>query len=123
MEEAKNHKELKIWQHAMDLVIRVYQVTAKYPKEEKLGLVAQMRNAAVSIPSNIAEGFGRHSMGDYCRFLYISLGSCAELETQTIISERLGYLTTAEAKGLVDILETQSKMTMSLINRVKGTNG
>ena len=75
------HKDLDIWKKGMEIVNRVYTVTADYPKEEIYGLTAQMRRAAISIPSNIAEGFMRQHNKEYKQFLYVALGSCAELET------------------------------------------
>ena len=87
-----NHKELKAWQRAMDLVTEVYAITSNFPSEEKFGLTNQIRRSAVSIPSNIAEGAGRESSSEYLRFLTIALGSLSELETQLLISIRLKYL-------------------------------
>ena len=76
----------------MALVTQVYQCTRLFPNEEMYGLISQMRRSAVSIPSNIAEGFGRHSTNEYVRFLHISMGSLFELETQLQIAQNLGYL-------------------------------
>ena len=86
------HKNLEIWNTGINLVIEVYSVTKEFPKEEKYGLASQMRRAAVSIPSNIAEGAARKSDTEFIQFLYIALGSLNELETQTIIAHRLGYI-------------------------------
>ena len=83
---------MDVWKLAMDLVVNVYEITSKFPVEERFGLTQQMRRAAVSIPSNIAEGAARKSSNEFIQFLHVSLGSLAELETQLIISERLGYL-------------------------------
>lgn len=77
--KVKDYKDLKVWQKGIDIVDKIYSITTKFPKEEVYGLVLQMRKAAVSIPSNIAEGFVRHHSKEYKQFLYISLGSCAEL--------------------------------------------
>ncbi len=85
------HKNMDVWKLSMDLVINVYELTAKFPTEEKFGLAQQMRRAAVSVPSNISEGSARKSPNEFVQFLHISLGSLAELETQLIISERLGF--------------------------------
>jgi len=87
-----NYKELKVWQKAVDLTVSIYEVTKMFPSEEIYGIVNQMRRAAVSISSNLAEGAGRGSSKDFCHFLGISLGSAFELETQLIISEKIGFL-------------------------------
>jgi four helix bundle protein len=87
-----NFKDLKIWKKAIELVKKVYVVSSKLPKEETYGLTSQMRRSAFSIPSNVAEGFRRQHNNEFKQFLYITLGSCAELETQTIIAEELGYI-------------------------------
>jgi len=82
----KNYKELKIWQKGIEIAEKVYLITDDFPKSELYGLTSQMRKASVSISSNIAEGFVRQYSKEYKQFLYISLGSCAELETQLILS-------------------------------------
>ena len=91
-----SHKELEVWNRAMDLTEQVYRLSERLPVDERFGLVLQLRRAAVSVPSNIAEGAGRGYPGDFVRFLAISLGSLAELETQLLISERLGMLKSVE---------------------------
>jgi len=88
----KTFKELKVWQKGIELVAIVYKITASFPEEEKYGLSAQMRRAAVSIPSNIAEGHLRKTAKDFKQFLSIARGSCAELETQTIIAHKLSFI-------------------------------
>ena len=92
-----NHKDLDAWKQAMELVENIYRVTASLPKEETYGLAAQLRRAAISIPSNISEGSGRRSNKEFMNFLNISLGSVAEIETQLLIAERLGYVTVSES--------------------------
>jgi len=87
----KTHKDLDVWKLSIQLLKDIYQLTSKFPSEEKFGLVAQIRRAVVSIPSNISEGAARNSDKDYIRFLYISLGSLSEIETQLIIAEELGF--------------------------------
>lgn len=77
-----SHKDLKVWQESMALVENIYQITKSFPSNEQFGLVAQMRRCAISIPSNIAEGAGRKGSKEFVRFLYISMGSLSELETQ-----------------------------------------
>ena len=86
------HKDLLVWQRAMLLAEAIYTVTKSFPKEERFGLVAQMRRAAVSVPSNIAEGAARRTQAEYVNFLHIARGSLAELETQALLAERLGLL-------------------------------
>jgi four helix bundle protein len=86
------HYDLRVWQLAMDLVVEVYAVTKQFPDSEKYGLGSQMQRAAVSVPSNIAEGAGRESNADFLRFLTISRGSLSELETQLLIAQRLNYV-------------------------------
>ena len=87
-----NHKNLDVWKKSISLVKNIYSVTRNFPDDEKFGIVNQIRRAAVSIPSNIAEGCGRCSDKELLRFLDIANGSLAELETQLIISEQLGYI-------------------------------
>ena len=88
----KTHKDLKIWIDSIDLVTELYKVTALFPKGEIYGLTSQIRRAAVSVPSNIAEGAGRNSDKENKHFLYIALGSLSELETQLIIACNIGYI-------------------------------
>ena len=90
--QGKNHKELLVWQKAMQLVVDVYNLIRLLPKEETYGLSDQMRRAAISIPSNIAEGNARSSQKDMVHFLYIAQGSRAELETQLELCELIGYI-------------------------------
>src|SRR5262245_57433488 len=100
----KTFRDLIAWQKAMNLAEQVYQVTVKMPDSEKFGLTNQMRRAAVSIPSNIAEGHGRQSLPDYIRFLRTARGSLMELQTQLILAERLRFL-----QQPTDFLDLQSE--------------
>lgn len=86
-----HHKDLEVWKISMDLVIKIYKITKSFPDSEKFALASQMCRAAISIPSNIAEGCGRGTDKDTLRFLDIALGSSAELETQLLIAQALGY--------------------------------
>ena len=95
----KNYSDLIAWQRAIDLVETVYRLSAAFPREELYGLTAQVRRAAVSVPSNIAEGQGRWSTNEFIHFLGISQGSLREVETQLTIAVRLGYLTADQAEG------------------------
>jgi four helix bundle protein len=92
LDKIKSHKDLKVWQESMTLVTQIYKISEDFPKHEIYGLSSQIRRAAVSIPSNIAEGAGRKGENEFTRFLYIALGSLSELETQLEISHRLGYI-------------------------------
>ena len=112
----KIHKDLDVWKKSMDLVEGVYRLTKSFPDSEKYGLTNQMRRCAVSIPSNIAEGAGRNSKKEFKQFLYISLGSISELETQLIISSKLNYL---KNKSLLDELDEIRKMLFGLIKSIK----
>jgi four helix bundle protein len=94
MDTRSNHRKLVAWQEAMSLVLTVYRDTARFPTDETYGLRAQMRRAAVSVPSNIAEGAARNPSRELGQFLSIACGSIAELETQVEIAARLGYLQT-----------------------------
>lgn len=92
MSELKNHKDLNVWQESIEFVTKIYSITHQFPKEEIYGLTSQIRRAAVSVPSNIAEGAARKSKTEFKQFLYISLGSLSEVETQLIISKNLEYI-------------------------------
>ncbi|MCI7799698.1 MAG: four helix bundle protein [Spirochaetia bacterium] len=110
----ENYQKLEVWKKSMDLVEKVYQLVKKLPKEEMYALSDQMRRAAVSIPSNIAEGQAR-GIKEFIQFLKIARGSRAELETQLLICVRLNYLTTSDIESSLNLLEEISKMTSSLI--------
>jgi len=93
---SRAHHDLRVWQEAVDFVEIVYQVTVDFPENEKFGLTAQLQRAAVSVPSNIAEGAGRSGDKEFLRFLYIARGSLCEIETQLLIAQRLGYISSME---------------------------
>jgi four helix bundle protein len=111
--QLNSHKDLNVWKKSMELVSNIYRITKGFPHEEQFGLSSQMRRSAISIPSNIAEGAARNSAKEYKQFLYISLGSIAEIETQLDIAERLGYLAN-ENEFNKDIIEIR-KMLLGLI--------
>jgi four helix bundle protein len=92
MTKIRSHNDLKVYQESLDMVLSLYQLTATFPNDEKFGLTSQIRRAGISIPSNIAEGAARQSNKEFIRFLYISLGSAAEIETQLEIARRLGLI-------------------------------
>lgn len=107
--------DLLVWQKGVDFVIQLYGTTRNFPKDEIYGLTSQMRRAAVSIPSNIAEGHGRNSTGDYLRFLALAQGSCSELETQLLIASRLKYLSKQDWEDLLTNLLEIARMLSGLI--------
>jgi four helix bundle protein len=113
-----SYKDLIVWQRGMDLVEMVYQITAKLPTSEQWGLVSQMRRSAISVPSNIAEGYGRQATGEYRHHLSIGRASLLELETQILISQRLGYLTHDESKPILTEIDDISKMLASLVSKL-----
>jgi len=113
-----NFRELQIWKVAIELVKKVYKASSKFPKEEMYGLASQMRRSAISIPSNVAEGFRRQHNNEFKQFLYISLGSCAELETQTIIAQELGYIGQDRTTDLLEELDHICRMTSNLVKRL-----
>lgn len=103
----------------MELVVSTYRLTARLPSAEQFGLVAQMRRAAVSIPSNIAEGFGRQATGEYRHHLSVALGSVLELETQLLICERLGFVDPQETAAALDEAQQLSRMLATLVSRLR----
>jgi four helix bundle protein len=109
-----NFKELKVWQKAVDFAVKIYSVTKSYPNEEKFGLVSQLRRAGVSIPSNIAEGCAKTSSKSFVNSLEVSLGESFELETQLIISERVGILDSEIAREMETDLSEVQRMIMGL---------
>ena len=117
----KTYEELIIWQKSMDLVVEIYCLTKQLPKEELYGIISQMRRAAISIPSNIAEGYSRNSRKEYVQFIYIARGSKSELETQLKICERLGYLSNEQIKDAQNIIKEISKMFNVLLKNLPST--
>ena len=113
-----NFRDLQVWQLGKEVSLDVYRATKTFPREEMYGLIAQMRRAAVSIPSNIAEGFNGKHNNEYKQFLYIALGSCAELETQTEISASLGFLSEQNKEQLLLKLNHESAMLRNLIKKL-----
>ena len=113
----KSHHDLDLWKKSIDLVTEIYDATKLLPNDEKFSLTNQLQRAAISVPSNIAEGAARHSDKEFLRFLYISLGSIAELETQIIISNNL-KLIASSGTVLIELNEIKM-MTLGLIKYVK----
>ncbi len=119
MEEGiKRFKDLRIWQKGIEVVTDIYTLTKKFPKEELFGLTSQIRRSAISVPSNIAEGFRRYHNKEYKQFLYIALGSCAELETQIAIARMLKYITEEKETELIEKLDHLCRMTTNLIKKL-----
>ena len=114
----QSYKDLVVWQKSMDLVEVMYQMTRTFPKEEVYGLTNQLRRAAVSIPSNIAEGHARSSTAEFVRFLSIARGSLAEVETQLLITQRLGYLSNDQLAPILSLQIEINKMTNGLMARL-----
>ena len=117
-----SYKELKVWQKGIHLVKDIYQVTVALPKGAHFGLVDQLRRASISIPSNIAEGNGRHSRGDYIHYLHIARGSCYEMETQVIISKELGFLDEAQYQSLSTQIDEVGRMLNAMIQKLSSTS-
>ncbi len=111
----KNYRDLKVWQKSYRLCLEFYRITKKFPKEERYGLTSQIRRSAVSIPSNIAEGYGRKTTADYLRSLYIADGSVCELETQVLLSGDLNYINKENLKALKDDTAEIERMLIALI--------
>src|SRR5699024_321064 len=116
------HKNLNVWQKGMDLVVAIYEATRHFPQQEMYGLTNQMRRAAVSIPSNIAEGAARQTIKEYIQYLYIALGSLKELETQLILTLRLEYVSEKEYNKLTESIDDIGKMLIGLIRHLKKKN-
>ncbi|MFP4409980.1 four helix bundle protein [Coleofasciculus sp.] len=119
MSEIKDFKDLKIWEKGMRIAQKCYSLTKIFPKEETYGMIQQIRRAAVSIPANIAEGYGRRSSGDYARFLNIAQGSVNELETHLLLSVRIKFCTVNDIELIINDLKEESRMIISLINKLK----
>ncbi len=117
---AQHYRELVAWQKAMDLVTHIYEVSKRFPDDERYGLVSQMRRCAVSVPSNIAEGQARNSKGEFLQFVGIARGSIAELTTQILISQRLGYLSDPETT--IDKSEEVGRILSGLANSLRTNN-
>lgn len=115
----KPHHRLDVWKKSIKFVEQIYKITSEFPSEEKYGLTSQMRRAAVSMPSNIAEGAGRGSSKEFIYFLNISQGSAAELETQIIISKSLRFISSQIEETLLKELDEISKMIVGLKRSLK----
>ena len=114
----RSFKDLRAWQKGMELVKEIYKITKNFPSEELYVLSSQIRRAAISVPSNIAEGFRRKYRKEHKQFLNITLGSCAELETQVIIAKELGYIDTEKEAVLSELIDHICRMVVSLDKKI-----
>lgn len=115
----KTYRELNAWKEAMILVEMIYEITKDFPKEEKYGISSQMQRAAVSVPSNIAEGYGRTHRKEYMFHLSVARGSLMELDTQLLICERIKYITATKLKPVWDRSQIVGKLLTGLINSLQ----
>ena len=114
----RSHRDLKVWQIALDMTETLYRTTVDWPKSEQYGLVSQVRRAAVSVPANIAEGAGRRTPGEFAHFIGIARGSLAELETLLIIARRLDYIEEPSFRAIMDDLFELGRMTTGLLKSI-----
>jgi four helix bundle protein len=119
MGSIKTYRDLMVWQKSMTLVTTIYQTTNSFPSSEQFGLISQIRRAAVSLPSNIAEGYGRNSLGDYTRFLQIAISSLYEIQTQLEISYNLNYLPLSKFDTAFEQTREIERMLSGLIQKLK----
>ena len=115
----ENVPKIGAWKKSIDLVVEIYRLIKKLPKEENYSLADQMRRAAVSIPSNIAEGRNRSSEKEYLRFLYIARGSLGEIETQLLICQKLGYLTNSDIEIVFNLVDDVGKLLNTTISKIR----
>jgi four helix bundle protein len=113
-----SYKDLLVWQRSMDLVETVYRLTKNFPPAEQWGLISQMRRAAISVPSNIAEGYGRQATGEYRHHVSIGRGSLLELETQVLLATRLKYLQAFDAESVLKEIDEISRMLATLVSKL-----
>ncbi|KQW83909.1 four helix bundle protein [Brevundimonas sp. Root1279] len=109
-----NYRDLQVWRKSLDWAEGIYEASAHWPRDERFGLIGQIRRAAVSVASNIAEGAARRSTGEFIQFVGMARGSLAEAETQLILAERLGYLPNVDARALLLASEDISRMLVAL---------
>lgn len=119
----RDFRDLEVWQRAVDLVVESYRITKTFPSEERYGLSAQVRRAAVSVPSNIAEGRGRFGLRSFLYHLSVSSGSLMELETQFVIAERLEYLLPTEARRLLEKTAEVRRLLAGMIRALRAKQG
>ncbi|MFO8014138.1 MAG: four helix bundle protein [Phycisphaerae bacterium] len=117
--EIRNYTDLLVWQGARALVRRVYELSERFPKAERFGLTQQLRRAAVSVPSNIAEGYGRGSLRDYIRFLQMARGSLYEMQTQLVLAEDLAFVAGEEVQALRDEASNGARLLHGLLRSLR----
>ena len=115
----KDYKDLQVWQKSYKLCLKNYGIAAQFPHEERYGLASQIKRSAVSIPSNIAEGYGRKTTADYIRMLYIAYGSVCELETQILLAGDLGFIEKGEVDPLLSDIAEIERMLKALIKSLE----
>ncbi len=118
-EKLKSYKELKVWQRSYQLCLEIYKITKGFPDEEKYGLTSQLRRAAVSVPSNVSEGYGRKTTPEYIQFLYIAYGSICEIETQILLSGDLGYISNGRLEMLKEGIREVERMLKASIRSLE----
>ena len=123
LKKLRDYKKYSVWQKSHDLVLDIYKVTSNFPKDELFGLISQIKRSSSSIPTNIAEGCGRNSDKDFCRFLYISFGSANELEYQILLSIDLKFIEIENGQKLLFQVEEIKKMLNGLIIKLNQANG
>jgi four helix bundle protein len=121
MEKTFNHRDLEIWQLGMDLVEHVYRLTLDFPADERFGLISQVRRASVSVPTNISEGWGRHSQANLANFVRIARGSLSELDTLAELARRLGFLSEESWKQLNSEMEVLGRKSYAFLKKVEAT--
>ncbi len=117
----QSFKDLVVWQKSIDLTAAIYELTARFPDAERFGLTNQMRRAAVSVPSNIAEGYGRSTKGEYHLFLGHARGSCSELETQLVIAKRLSFGESKRLQTAEHLCDDVGRLLCSLTKSVRAS--
>lgn len=117
-EKLTSFKDLRVWKEGYALTLRVYKITAQFPKNELYGIVSQMRRACVSMVSNIAEGYSRKGRKEYVQFLWVAYGSLSELETQILLSKDLNYIKEQEFKELIELKNKTGGMLYRLIQKL-----
>jgi four helix bundle protein len=123
MSEIRSHRDLLVWQKAMDVAVSTYELTRRYPRDELFGLTSQSRRAASSVAANIAEGYGRATRQTYVNFLRIARGSLKELETHLVLAQRVGLAPPERVGGLLDQTDELSRMLHGLISKVRDRPG
>jgi four helix bundle protein len=117
----KSYRDLLVWQRSIQLSVAVYRLTSEFPREELYGLISQLRRAAVSVASNIAEGYGRGSRGEYTNFLGIARGSALEVQTQLVIAEKLGFAAGEKLSNTALLAEETGKMLWAMMANMRTT--